>query len=64
MKKKYESGDIIRESRQAELSFLCITLRIDLFYNPIKYHSNILNGFEVGLRKPIVEIYGSGDIIR
>ena len=34
MKKKYGSGDIIRKQRQAELSFLCITLRTDLFYNP------------------------------
>ena len=61
MKKKYESGDIIRERRQAELPFLCMTLRIDLFYNPTMYHSNILKGFEVGLRKPIVEKCGSGD---
>ena len=66
MKKKYESGDIIREQRQAELSFLCMTLCIDLFYNPSKYHLNhlnILSYFGVMLRKPIVEIYGSGDII-
>ena len=63
MKKKYESGDIIRERRQAELSFFCMALRIDLFYNHTKYHTKILNGFEVRLQKPIVEIYRSGDII-
>ena len=40
---------------QAELSFLCMTLRIDLFNNPTKYHSNISNGFGVMLRKPIVD---------
>ena len=36
MEKKFESGDIIREQRQAELSFLCMTLYIDLFYDPTK----------------------------
>ena len=64
MKEKYESGDIIREHRQAELSFLCMTLCTDLFYNPTKSHSDILNGFEVGLRKLIIEKYGSGDVIK
>ena len=42
MKKKYGSGDINRKRRYAELSFLYATLVIDLFYNPTKYHSNIL----------------------
>ena len=34
---KYGSGDIIRKRRYAELSFLYVTLRVDLFYNPTKY---------------------------
>ena len=38
---KYGSRDIIRERRQAVLSFLYATLGIDLFYNPTMYHSNI-----------------------
>ena len=31
------------------------TLRVDVFYNPTKDHSNILNSFRVMLRKPIVD---------
>ena len=41
---KYGSGDITRKPWQAELSFLCMTLHTDLFYNPTKYHPNISNG--------------------
>ena len=52
VKQKYGSGDITRKRRQAELSFLCMTLHTDLFYKPTKYHSNIPNGFGVMLRKP------------
>ena len=48
----YGLWDIISKPRLAELSFLHLTLRIDLFYNPTKYHLNILNGFSVMLRKP------------
>ena len=42
MKKNYGSGAISRKQGQAELSFLYGSLYIDLFYNPTKYHSNIL----------------------
>ena len=31
-------GAIIRKRSQAELSFLHVTLCIDLFYSPTKYH--------------------------
>ena len=41
VEKKYGSGDITRIRRQAELSFLRMTLHTDLFYNPTKNHSNI-----------------------
>ena len=55
MKKQYGPGDIISKQREAELSFLYIALRVDLCYNPTKYHSNISNGFGVMLRKPTVD---------
>ena len=55
MKKKYGSGDIRRKRRQAELSFLCMILHTDLFYNPTKCHLNISNGFGVMLRNQIEE---------
>ena len=32
---------------KAEFSFLYVTLRIDLFYNPTKYHSNIQTAAEL-----------------
>ena len=41
--------------KQAELLFLNATLRMDLFYNPTKYHLNILNGCRVMLRKQNVD---------
>ena len=38
MKLKYNSGDITRKKRPAELSSLHVTLHIDLIYNAIKIY--------------------------
>ena len=54
MKRKYESGYIIRKRRKAELSFLFAALRADLFYYPSKYYKNISKGCGVKLRKRIL----------
>ena len=55
----------MRKLRRAELSFLHVTLRTDLFYNPTKYLSNISYGCRVMLMKPQWrKKHGSGDIIR
>ena len=62
MKKKYGPRDMNRKQRQAELSFMFATLRIDLYYNPVKYHLNVSNGCGVMLRKPIVDARPAADV--
>ena len=46
---------MIRKWRQAELSFLYVTLHTDLFYNLTKFYPNLSNGCRVMLQKPIVD---------
>ena len=45
-------GEITQNVLKEKLSFLYETHRHDLFYIPVKYHQNILNGIQIIERTP------------
>ena len=62
-RKNMDQGDIIRERRQTELSFLYVTPRTQLSYDPTKYHWIFLTSAELcSGNKMLVPTYLPADI--